>query len=165
MTDPKALGQQLLRTDYVTSAVDTAVTNAQNGNYTPVDFSRQLRDQGKVSYVIGFAVDLVVNPARAFQGSIAGSVSITNTTNSSTPIGYNTYSINVRAHDAMSASSATHEPPKNGTYGPSLTPNQPYGPTGPMRTIDVNYNVNVTRTLPAPGNKVTPSVPVIPLGY
>ena len=83
-----------------------------------------------------------------------GKVNVEDISDESTPEGLMSLSISITAHDAMGATSATHAPPgrnPDGTirYGSALTPDNPYGPNGPMRTINVNYDMTIKKTVPS----------------
>ena len=71
------MGSQMLKADYVQTAVLNAGANAMNGTAGKVDFARNLGSENPVKYALyDFPSDaLGANPARAFQGSIVGRAS------------------------------------------------------------------------------------------
>jgi RHS repeat-associated protein len=137
------LGQHMLRSDYVVAAMNEMLLNVRRGDFTAVRVRRRLSLESPLSYPFDFAWDASGhNPARAFQGSIAGSVS------SSPPFekdGKIYVTFRVELKDVSSAPSGTHLPPVLGSYGPALIPEEnPFGEKGALRNIMVSYDLRVT---------------------
>lgn len=142
------MGKQMLNANYTQAAMQQAAQQAVNGNYAVAKINRSLADENQLYYPVDFMLDAFGgqnNPARAFQGSIRGGVW------AGTPVynnGYYTVPMVVLLKDTMNAASGVRPPPSFGGYNPSgAMPENPYGPNGPMRTIEVNYKLNTNTVI------------------
>jgi RHS repeat-associated protein len=153
-TTSSVMGQQMLQADYVQKAMQSAAQQAVSGSVGPVDVARRLRYQNPASslfYVADFFADVSgVNPARGFQGSIAGLVMPRQ------PISIGNVALvpmTVNLTDRMTAVSGTRASGTVGGYDQEdptaiYTQENPYGPHGPLRTIDVDYRLETVIVVP-----------------
>jgi hypothetical protein len=149
------MGQEMLQSDYVQAGINTATTNALNGNFSAVPIGRTLNPPGLTEFqsiqndlyyaLVDFPGDIganpfmTPNPARGLQGSIAGSVTPELTITA--PNGPTLVFMNIILSDQLTATSATHGPPSVGGYNiPNI--NDPSGANGKYRTITTNYDMN-----------------------
>ena len=144
------MGKQMMRADYVISAIDTFLSNAADGDTEPLRFYRSLTAGSDFSdkllnaftYPPDFVADVFVNPARAYQGSIGGYVSAVSRIYSLN--GQSVIDVNVYMTDVSNAASGTHFPnPFSLLNYASLEPvNNPYGAHAPFGDIRTDYNLN-----------------------
>ena len=136
------MGKHMLQADYVTDGMNKVIENARKGVFDEWPIKRRLGKDTILDQAIypgDFIWDATgANPARAFQGSIAGSV--TPGKPYTTPEG-TFLPMEIRMHDENSAPSGTRLAPALGGYtGGSLVPQEnPYGVNGPLRTLHVDY--------------------------
>jgi RHS repeat-associated protein len=148
-TENSIMGRQMLATPEVQNAIQqTALKIGSTGATTAkTDIFRSAGKENKLLYPISFATDLQKNPARAFHGSFSGKLTATAT---AMPDGKNMQvSMTINLNDKMSAISATHVP-FFGKYNESTIgyKNNPYGDKGQFRTININYTMKVSMTVP-----------------
>ncbi len=142
------MGKQMLKAPEVMDAISTAAQQlACENNCENVTFFRSLRSEDPINYALhDFPTDIDGrNPARGFHGSFSGTIAISGKTK--VEGGY-IINMTVNLSDRMTATSGTRASGTVGGYDKNnplaVYPNEnPYGPRGQFRTINVNYSMKV----------------------
>lgn len=142
------MGKQMLKAPEVMDAMSTA--SQQLGcedNCNNVTFFRSLSSENPITYALDdFPRDIDGrNPARGFHGSFSGTITMSGRTK--VEGGY-MINMTVTLRDRMTATSGTRASGTAGGYDNNnplaVYPTEnPYGPRGQFRTINVNYSMNV----------------------
>ncbi|MFO0448907.1 MAG: RHS repeat-associated core domain-containing protein, partial [Pseudomonadota bacterium] len=142
------MGQQMLNAPEVTSAIDQAAGNVCGNNCGNVVFNRSLSQENPIEYALSdFPQDITGrNQARGFHGSYSGVISIADVI----PMedGRMWIKMNISITDRMTATSGTRLSATVGGYdkdNPTAVykTENPYGTDGQLRTITVNYNMQI----------------------
>ncbi len=143
------MGQDMLRADYVQTAAREAAVRAMAGESSSVFVGRAVGDTNPIVYfAYDFPVDaFVTNPARAFQGSVNDGTAKAQPDKIMYGTGVAYVPVNIHFIDNMTSESGTRNPPPIG-YGGSewkaaFPGENPYGKNGPLRTIQIEYNLNI----------------------
>ena len=142
------MGKQMLKAPEVMDAMSTAAQQAGcEDNCSNVSFFRSLKSENPITYALDdFPRDIDGrNPARGFHGSFSGTITMSGRTK--VEGGYIIHmTVNIR--DRMTATSGTRASGSKWGYDAknpvAVYPTEnPYGPRGQFRTINVNYSMNV----------------------
>jgi RHS repeat-associated protein len=153
-TENSTMGQQMLQADYVQRAMYSAGLGSITGGNNTADASRSLRNENPALYVVDFTNDVTgANPARGFHGSIGGTVT------AGPAIVFENYTaivpLTIELSDRMTATSGTRASATVGGYeieNPTAVykTENPYGPNGQFRTIEVTYTMRVIAVMSVP---------------
>jgi len=153
-TENSTMGQQMLQADYVQRAMYSAGLGSITGGNNTADATRSLRNENPALYVVDFTNDVTgANPARGFHGSINGTVT------AGPAIVFSNYTalvpLTIELNDRMTATSGTRASATVGGYdiqNPTAVykTENPYGPNGQFRTIEVTYTMRVIAVMSVP---------------